>query len=279
MLLFGLVFSMLLTLLPPMMTNQLLIQRFETVFTPAQARVLAESITEAYADLIKAKDFSELKAIVKDLAEAQQRTEMRLEQLAEAQQRTEMRLEQLAEAQQRTDARLEQTNARLDRLTEVVTGLALHVGQLTQTVEKLVKQVAALTGEVGGLSRSMSYALENEAYRFLPAFLERQYGIILRERIIRTEMDGREINFFARGERDGRPVCLVGEAKLQLDERRQNKREAEKVFAQLQAQAETVRKLYPDCEVILILVTHYARPAFLKRAQELGILVVQSYEW
>jgi chromosome segregation ATPase len=276
-----------------MMTNQLLIQRFETVFTPAQARVLAESITEAYADLIKAKDFSELKAIVKDLAEAQQRTEMRLEQLAEAQQRTEMRLEQLAEAQQRTDARLEQlaeaqqrtdarleqTNARLDRLTEVVTGLALHVGQLTQTVEKLVKQVAALTGEVGGLSRSMSYALENEAYRFLPAFLERQYGIILRERIIRTEMDGREINFFARGERDGRPVCLVGEAKLQLDERRQNKREAEKVFAQLQAQAETVRKLYPDCEVILILVTHYARPAFLKRAQELGILVVQSYEW
>ncbi len=77
-----------------MIMNQFLIQRFETVSTPEQAQVLAETITEAYADLIKAKDFNELKAIVKDLAEAQERTEMRLEQLAEAQERTEIRLEQ-----------------------------------------------------------------------------------------------------------------------------------------------------------------------------------------
>ncbi len=113
----------------------------------------------------------------------------------------------------------------------------------------------------------------------MPALLERQHGIVLHERIIRTEIEGKEIHFFARGERNGRPVCLVGEAQLQLDERRQNKRKAERVFAQLQAQADIVRKLYPDCEVILILVTHYARPAFLKQARELGILVVQSYEW
>jgi archaellum component FlaC len=274
-----------------MATNQLLIQRFETVFSPAQARVLAETITEAYADLIKARDFNELKGVVKELAEAQQRTEARLEQLAEAQQRTEARLEalterveQLAEAQQRTEARLEalterveqlaeaqqRTETRLDRLTDVVTGLALQVGRLTEVVDNLAS-------EVGSLSRSMSYALENEAYRSLPAFLEREHGIVLYERIIRTEINGEEINFFARGERNGRPVCLVGEAKLQLDEKRYHK--IEKALAQLQDRVEAVRQLYPDCEVIPILVTHYARPAFLEQARELGILVVQSYEW
>ncbi|MCX7852880.1 MAG: hypothetical protein N2383_08855, partial [Caldilineales bacterium] len=180
----------------------------------------------------------------------------RLETLSE-------RVEELAKAQRDTDARL-------DRLTDIVTGLALQVGRLTEVVDNLA-------GEVGSLSRSMSYALENEAYRLLPALLEREHGIILHERIIRTEILGEEVNFFARGERNGQPVCLVGEAKLQLDEKRYHKRE--KVFSQLQARVEVVRKLYPDCEVIPILVTHFARPAFLKEAQELGILVVQSYEW
>jgi len=28
-----------------------------------------------------------------------------------------------------------------------------------------------------------------------------------------------------------------------------------------------------------LLVTHYARPAFLRQAQARGILVVQSFEW
>ncbi|MFQ5595505.1 MAG: hypothetical protein ACE5HA_15260, partial [Anaerolineae bacterium] len=70
--------------------------------------------------LLLADDFLALPAIVRDLAEAQQRTEARLERLeatvqslAEAQERTEARLERLeatvqslAEAQERTEARL-----------------------------------------------------------------------------------------------------------------------------------------------------------------------------
>ena len=40
-------------------------------------------------------DFEELKAIVRDLAQAQARTEVRLEELAQAQQRTESNMEAL----------------------------------------------------------------------------------------------------------------------------------------------------------------------------------------
>ena len=125
-----------------MATVQTLTHRFEQVFEPRQAAVLAESITEAYNDLVKTSDFNELKAIVKNLAEAQGRTELRMEglaqaqeRLAQAQERTEMRVEELAQAQGRTEVRM----------------------------EELAHVVADMGRQMGGLSQSMAYSLENEA--------------------------------------------------------------------------------------------------------------------
>ncbi len=57
--------------------------------------------------LILTDDLLSLPEVVRELAEAQRRTEQRLQELAEAQRRTEQRLEELAEAQRRTDERLE----------------------------------------------------------------------------------------------------------------------------------------------------------------------------
>ena len=47
----------------------------------------------------------------------------------------------------------------------------------------------------------MSYAFENEAYRSLPAVLKEKYGIEVKERIIRAEIGGSEINIFCKAER------------------------------------------------------------------------------
>ncbi|MCP4400289.1 MAG: hypothetical protein GY801_23650, partial [bacterium] len=99
-----------------MLKEAALYRKFETVFEDRQAALLAETITEAYTDLVKTSDFNELKEIVRRLAQAQERTEA---------------------AVQKTEAAVQ----------------TLAVG-LTETRR-----------EVGGLSRSMSYALENEAYR------------------------------------------------------------------------------------------------------------------
>lgn len=227
-----------------MATVQTLTRRFERVFEPQQAVVLAETITEAYNDLVKTSDFNELKEIVKNLAEAQQR-------LAEAQQR-------LAESQQRLAESQESTDAQVKELTRVVS----NMGQ-----------------ELGGLSRSMSYSLENEAYRALPAYLREQHGITLSERIVRTDIGGEEVNFFALGERNGAPIALVGESKLQLDERRNSRREAERIMAQIEDKVEAVRQLYPEREIVRLLVTHYARPAIRQFLEEHNILVVQTFEW
>ena len=53
-------------------------------------------------------EFDELRAVVRDLAEAQRRTELRVEELAAAQKRTEARLEELAAAQKRTEQMMQE---------------------------------------------------------------------------------------------------------------------------------------------------------------------------
>jgi hypothetical protein len=247
-------------------------------------------------------------ARVTDLAEAQQRTEARMTDLAEAQQRTEARMTDLAEAQRRTDDRLVEFELRVDqRIVELVeaqqrtearvTDLAeaqrrtddrlaefeLRVDQrfveLADAMAQLARTVNGMGQELGGLSRSMSYALENEAYRMLPELLAERFGISLQERLVRTEVDGEEINLFAHGQRNGQPVIVVGETKLQLDERRSNRRASDEIFRQVDAKAAAVRRLHPNIEIVRILLTHYARPSFLQQAQEHGVLVIQSYEW
>jgi len=249
-----------------------LTRKLGTVFERRQAAVLAEVITDAYDDLVKTSDFNELKSIVKELAQAQQRTGLRVEELAqaqkeltEAQKRTELRVGELAEAQKRTELRVEE-------LAEAQKGTQIEIGKLAQRLHET-------NSHVGGLSRSVAYALENEAYRMLPALLKKQYGIEMSERLVRTTIEGEEINIFGRGQRNGQDVLLVGETKLRLDERRQKKRGQKEIFEQLAAKSEAVARAYPGVEVALLLITHFARPGILQKAEERGILVVQSFEW
>ncbi|MFN3740214.1 MAG: hypothetical protein ACK4TF_06015, partial [Thermodesulfovibrionales bacterium] len=54
------------------------------------------------------RDIKELRLVVYELAQAQKRTEQRVEELAQAQKKTEQRLEELAQAQKKTEERLEE---------------------------------------------------------------------------------------------------------------------------------------------------------------------------
>ena len=216
---------------------------------------LVEELERQREESVTKREFNELKEIVRELseevkklAEAQRRTEERLVRLeevvgklAEAQRRTEERLNELAEAQRRTE----------------------------EEIRKLAQSHRRLRGEVGGLSRSIAYALENEAFRRLPEFLKSK-NIEVLERVIRTEVAGEEINLFARIKRNGEEMLLVGEATLRFDDPsklRQLKRKVALVETELK------QKVFP------VIVTHFAKGALLEKAQKAGILVVQSFEW
>jgi len=207
-------------------------------------KIIDERIREAH---ITREDFSELKAIVRDLAEAQKRTEIKVEELAEAQKRTEIKVEELAEAQKRTE--------------EEVRTLAIGLNRTRE--------------DLGGVTRTLGYAFENEAYRMLPRLLKEKYDLELKERIVRAEIGGKEINFFGKAEKQGKEVYIVGEAKVRLDDTKRR----EDVFKEIQEKIMAVKAEYGEVEIMAILVTHFATKGFLKMANERGIIVVQSYEW
>ena len=208
-----------------------------------------EKHTQQIAQQVTKEEFNELKEIVAELAEAQKKTEQRINELAEAQKKTEQRLNELAEAQKKTEQRLNE--------------LAEAQKKLTQSLERTNRQL-------GGLSRSVAYALENEAYRKLPEILKDRYNIEVTDRFIRTYIGGEEINIFAKAKRNGEEVCLVGESVLKLDDREKLKWVMDK--------ANLVKEELGG-EVIPIIVTHFAMPDVLERAGRAGILVVQSFEW
>jgi predicted transcriptional regulator len=255
--------------------------------------VLAGVIYDAYNALVKADDFNELKEIVRRLAEAQERTDQRVAELAVAQRQTDQRVAELAVAQRQTDRRVaelavaqRQTDQRVAELAvaqrqteQRVAELAVAQQQTEQRLAKLTMVVQGLAVELGGLSRAVSYALENEAYRGLPRLLKERLGLEVVGRLMRREVEGEEINIFGEARRGDEVVLVVGEAKLQLDRGRSRASERARVFTQLRRKVEAVRRAYPGREVVAILVTHYARPVFIEEAKAQGVEVFQSYEW
>jgi len=210
-------------------------RKLENVFNDQQADVLADVITVAYSDLVKTSDFNELKAIVKELAEAQK-------ELAEAQKRTEIE------------------------------------------VQKLAIGLNNLRVEVGGLSRSVSYGFENEVYRLLPNVLKEKYGIVMKEKFIRAEINGKEINIFGKGIKDNKEVLIVGEVKLRLQKQKQEQKQEQKqggeqaVFDELEDKVSAVKNEYKQENIIKILIAHYATKEFIKEAEAKNIIVIQSFE-
>jgi len=88
------------------------------------ATLLGDMFVEIQNTVTKS-DFSELKAVVKDLADAQGRTEQRVEELAEAQKRTEQRVEELAQAQKELAEAQKRTELRVEELAESHKELAI----------------------------------------------------------------------------------------------------------------------------------------------------------
>jgi hypothetical protein len=256
-------------------------------------RIIDDRVKEAH---VTKEDFSELKSIVKDLAAAQKRTEIKVEELAEAQKRTEIKVEELAEAQKRTEIKVEElaeaqkrTEVKVEELAEAQKRTEARVEELTRAQKELVeaqKQTALEVKElaiglkdnrkqIGGLSQSMAYAFENEAFRFLPKLLEERHGLKIDQKMIRTEIREEEINLFCRAQKNGKEVFVVGESKLRLED----KQTQDEALEQLDRKIAAVKSEYGEVEIVPVLITHFAKKGFLKLAEERGIVVAQSFEW
>ena len=239
--------------------------RLSRHFPEEDARELAYVLVEVAEEIKKAGvssgDLNELKGVVKDLAVAQRRTEQRLEELAVAQRRTEQRLEELAVAQRRTEQRLEEL-AEAQRRTEE------EIGTLTKNVKRIHK-------DFGGLSHTVGFTLEDSSYKALPQLLEADFGIKIKDRLLRRfiEYPGgeiEEVNIFGRGLREGKEITILGEAKAQL---------SNKDIDRFLKKVERLSRVVKGEKFLLAVTFMVARPSVLKYAEEKNIKIYHSYEF
>ncbi len=264
---------------------------------PSAAKKIAETIGRVFAELrdtVIKEEFAELRKIVAELAQAQKRSEERLDrlervvaELAEAQKRTEQRLEELAQAQKKTEQRLEElaqaqrkTEQRLEELTQAQKKTEQRLEQLSQAQRKTEEELRALIGEhkktreqLGGLTHTVGYVLEDRAYKGLPTLLARDFNVEITEPIKRDFIElspnvYEELNIIGRGRREGRSVVILGECKTQLKK------------ADIDAFLKRVRRLEKAFseERILVAVTYQASPPVRAYASEKGVKLYFSYE-
>jgi hypothetical protein len=218
------------------------------------ARQIANHLGAAYEELqltATKADMAELRSVVRELANAQQQTNATVRELAEAQKRTEIGLNELrvtvaglAEAQKRTEARVEEL-AEGQKRTEVA-------------VKKLAEDLKQTRADLGGLTHSVGYSLENQAYKALPVLLKRDFGLEVTGRLIRRHLRRKaggtvEVNIIGEGAHQGKAVQVVGEGKTQLH-RKDVRRFVEKTLPVLKDELG---------EVFPVLVTHMVPEAGL----------------
>ena len=189
--------------------------------------------------------------------------------------RVEATLDRLATAQARAEERLEGLENRMDRVEATLDRLATAQAGTEEALKKLTEAHDETRKQLGGLSHTVGYILENEAYRALPALLKTDHGIEVEDRLIRTYLTTDrgypvEVNIFGRGRRDGREVVVIGESKSQLS--------AKNIDHFIQGRLTRLEPLFED--VFAVLVTHMiSSPDVAAYAQERGIALYYSYQF
>ena len=241
-------------------------------FERKQAEVLLR-LLDIMNEVVKAKEFNELKEIVRELAEAQKQTTQSIKELTEAQKKSEDRISkieitmrELIEAQKKSEERLTKLEITVQELIEAQKNTEDEIRRLT-------KSLISLKEEVGGLSHTVGYRLEDEAIKSLPSLLKRDMDIEVIGRLRRDFLEVAphkyiELNIWGEGERNGKKYVIIGEAKSQL-----KKRDVDDFMDKVEE-----IKRYVSEEQICLLVTYITSPDVRRYAEEKGIKIYFSYE-
>jgi len=203
-------------------------------------RIVEEKVRDVK---VAREEFDKLVTSIKELAEAQKRTEERLNALAEAQRRTE----------------------------EELNTLAAKVAELTESISKLTQAMVLLRQEMGRLSETIGFGLEDVAKVILPSWISKHLGIEVSELERRFFFVGGkeiEVNIYGEGVKDGRKVVILGECKS-------------RVYSDdvLRFYENVYKPLKPILgEVVGILFGFLIHPSATEVAKKLGLYTVASYQ-
>ena len=121
------------------------------------AKAIMRVVGRVYEDLsqtVTKDDFNRLVNAVSELAEAQKRTEEKIEALAEAQRQTEERISELAEAQRKTEERLDRLSQRVEELAEAQRKTEERLNELAEAQRKTEERLDRLSQRVEELAEA-----------------------------------------------------------------------------------------------------------------------------
>jgi hypothetical protein len=223
------------------------------------AEAVESGLREQFA--VRRKDFTSLQTEVRGLAAAQRRTEEHLQALTE-------RVDRLAAAQERTEQRVSELAAAQERTERILASLIASVDRLAKGLEETNRQL-------GGLTMTVGYQLEDMAYRALPALLARDHNLTLEGRLKRGYLmtdQGlpTEVNILGTAWRNGDEFTIVGESKAQL-----SKNDIDRFLRRKVARLAGVHPpLFP------VLVTYMtSEPDGETYAQEQDVVLYYSYDF
>ena len=169
------------------------------------------------------------------------------------------------------------TKKEFNGLKEIIEELAEAQRRTEKTLQVLIREHAKTRDQVGGLSITVGYTLENEAMKALPALLEREFGLKVEGKFVRRfvqDKKGRliEVNIIGKAVKNGQKVIIIGEAKAQLSKN--------KVLEFLRKKVRPLEGVFRE-QLFPILVTHMiTQPDVEEYAIKQGIKrVYYSYEF
>ncbi|MFH1860359.1 MAG: hypothetical protein ABH870_05040 [bacterium] len=266
----------------------------QAVLTPALRFEIKELIDERIREKhVRQEDFTELKDIVKEIAKeqreianTQKRTELIVKELVNVQKETQKEIKELAMTIKDTREELRETKEELKGTKEEMKGTKEEMkgtmeelkDKLKGTNDKFSIELNYTRRDLGGITSTLGFMLENEAYRILPKMLKDRYGIEIKERFLRRSIksfgikEEGEVNIFSHGVQQdtGTKVVIIGEAKSQL-----GKDDIDALLSTV-ARLQTIDK---DQSRFLLMVTHYTKETVVEYAKEKGVEIIQSFEW
>ncbi|MBI4674382.1 MAG: hypothetical protein HY741_22285, partial [Chloroflexi bacterium] len=164
---------------------------------------------------------------VRGLAQAQARTEQRVEQLAQAQVQTTEAVRVLTQAQARTDERLTRVEEAVEKLTQAQIRTEERVVRLEAAIEKLVQAqvrteeaLRELRVTVGGLANDFGLSLEEVTAGWLPIYLDHHFNIkyltLTRISFKTSGSELAEVDLAGVGKQDGAQILVLSEVRASI---------------------------------------------------------------
>jgi len=233
----------------------------------------AQSKTEAKLEELAAAQ-SKTEKRLEELAVAQSKTEKRVEELAVAQSKTEKRVEELAVAQSKIEARLEELAVKTEKRLEE---LAAAQSKTEDSLNKLINEHVETRRRLESMSDAVGYNLENQAYKALPALLEKDLKIKVKGKLVRRYFPGTrkgryiQVNIYGWGAQNGKRILILGECKTSL-----SKKEVDR-FLKLTKYIVKLENISEE-ETLKIAVVHDILPPVVSYLESKGIKLYWSYD-